>query len=179
MTDHRNKALEVLGYLLVAAVSATGGAMIEAHFDEQTATQIAGLLKKDQDRERGKWEERERGLNETIDSERKARANEIQKRDDHLRAFTVNAGRMRNDLEAQLSESRRDGQSCIANAARTAEAVGAVLDSVGEVVAVAHDLDGENRSLKADNARLAEKLRGWQQRYADSHQRIVVTATKK
>jgi hypothetical protein len=172
----RNAAL-IYG-LCAAMLSFGAGLEVKAYVDQDLARQARAAWAASLDLERNHSAAREAHLNAIIEDERDHHAAALRQRDAHMAAFTSRNVGMRNDLEAMLADSRRSGDACIARAAGIADAVGALLDTVGEGAGLLEEAQRENQRLTEANRKLAGQVAGWQQRYAERTQRITVTAKK-
>jgi hypothetical protein len=169
------------GLVLCAALAVGIGAgmLLQSSMDTDNAKKLATTAQAERERARDTAAARESHLNDIIEQERKRHDEQARARDTHLAAFTSRTVRMRNELTAYLSDSRASADACRANAAGIAEAVGALIDSVGEGAGLLEASAVENRRLAAENRDLAERVRGWQQRYVNGRvQQITVTAKK-
>jgi lambda repressor-like predicted transcriptional regulator len=176
--DGAGKLKLAVGALVVLGLGAGAGMLAQDQMDARLAKATAESIRTDRQRERDAAALREAHLNEIIETERLHHADALRQRDTHLAAFTARTGRMRNELETMLDDSRRSGDACIARAAGIAEAVGALLDAVGEGAGLLEEAQRENQRLAEANRKLASQVAGWQQRYAERTQRITVTAKK-
>ena len=167
-------------YGIIAAALAFGtGLEVKAYIDQGVEAQARAAWSASMERARVAAAEREVRLNQIIEDERSHHADALRQRDTHMAAFTSRTVGMRNELEIMLADSRRSGEACTARAAGIAEAVGALLDAVGEGAGLLEAAQRENQQRAADNRKLATQVAGWQRFDAERRvQRITVTAAK-
>jgi hypothetical protein len=177
----RLTGLEILfGALLMLGAGVGVGVGVEDQLDARQSASTAKLVNADRERERGSWALEKTRLTDTIEQERKHHADENRKRDVHLSAFTSHAARVRDDLQAKLSDSRADGQACIARAAGIAEGIGELAEIAVEGDGLLQEAARENERLAAENGKLGEQIRGLIANYRENHpERVTVTAAKR
>ena len=170
----------VLVYCVLACALSFGvGLEVKAYVDQDLEAQARATWAATMERSRTAAAEREARLNQIIEDERAHHADALRQRDTHMAAFTARNVGMRHDLEAMLADSRSSGERCTARAAGIAEAVGALLDAVGEGAGLLDEAQRENQRLAAENRKLADQVIGWQRFDAERRtQRITVTAKK-
>jgi hypothetical protein len=171
----RNRALELAApALIVAALCASAGSMLQQHHDEAGAARLANETATDRQLERDAAAQREQHLEGLLETQRKDSKRDAEDRHRHMVAFAANAGRLRNELQASLAESRRAGDACARGAAGIAEAAAELLDLAGEGDGLLEAATRENAELAAENQRLARQVTSL---IAYIPQQIVITAS--
>lgn len=158
-------------------VGAGSGMFVQRQMDEKNA--VVALLSASTDRqhERDAAALREKNLNQIIENERRLHVTASKEGHEHLRAFTVHAARVRNELETMLADSRRDKDSCTGRIGRISENVGQLDELLGQSVGLLEDGQIEIGKLKAENGRILDKFR-LLQCYEPGPERITVTGKK-
>jgi hypothetical protein len=160
--------------LIAAALCAAAGSMLQQREDQAQAASLAKEVASDRQRERDAAKEREQHLEGLLDAQRKDMKRDAEDRHRHIVAFAANAGRLRNELQASLAESRRAGDACARGASGIAEAAAELLDLAGEGDGLLEAATRENAELAAENQRLASQVTGL---IAHLPQQVVVTAS--
>src|SRR5258708_13600874 len=136
-TPRRNRALDLmLPALIVASLFVGAGAMLAQHFADREAAKFARDAAAELTRVREAGEQRAAHLEALIDTERKTHARDSGERHDHFLAFTRNASRVRNDLEALLAGSRRANDACSGRIARISDDYAGLDELLAESVSV-------------------------------------------
>jgi hypothetical protein len=177
----RGERLEFLLSIFVVLLIGVGSGMFVQHLMDQ-GTIAATLLSSDADRKRDAEaaDKRERHLAELLQTERDTNAKDASDRHVRSVAFAESAGRVRHQLEADLSDARRVGDACAGRIAAISEDVGELDRLLGRSVGLLEKGQGKIRQLEADNAELSGKLAGWIRWHNEQHpQQITVTASKK
>jgi len=155
------------------------GLEVKAYVDQDRETQARAAWAATMERSRTAAAEREAHLNQIIEDERGHHADALRQRDAYVAAFTARNVGMRHDLEAMLADSRSSGERCTARVAGIAEAVGALLEAVGEGAGLLDEAQRANRRLTAENRKLYDQVVGWQRFDAERRiPRITVKAKK-
>ena len=177
--DNLQRRLRLLTPALIGAALCFGaGSMFQQRVDEKAAAKLALEINADRQRERDTAVQREQHLESLLAVQRRDAKHDSEDRHRHLVAFTANAGRVRNQLQAQLAESERSGDACQRGAAGVAEAAGELLDLAGEGDGLLQEAARENERLATENRKLFTQVTRWQQHYRDGQQVITVTAQR-
>jgi hypothetical protein len=181
-----NRALEYLGMLLLAASLVAGAMMLQSHLDDGTAKQVRDRTDTELKHTREVYEQKLAARDAQLIDEEDKHARKIKEKDEHLSAFTHTTVRVRNDLEALLSDSRRSGAACLTRIDEISGSVGGLLEAVDEGEGLRKEADGLRREaveavgrLEEQNKKLVAQVQEFQQRERDRTQRITVTAKKK
>jgi chromosome segregation ATPase len=169
-----------LGPVLIGAALCVGaGSTLQARSDTGDLEKLRKRLTDQIERERGAHEAQVAYLNLTIETERKRRAADDQKRNAHWRAFTDDAVRVRNELQTMLEASRIAHDACTGRIAAVSEDIGQLDELLGQSVGLLEQGQAEITRLRGENDRLAAQIRGLLEHYAREHpQQITVTAKK-
>ncbi|SRR6266705_430292 len=161
-----NRALELLGPVLILATLFTGGgALVESHFDDAAAAKADRIRTADQLKERTASNEKIALLEGIIRDERNRYAKDTERRHKHDLLAVSDNKRVRFELEAVVSESRTNAQRCSANTDRIAAIAIRALDTIDQAAAGIDELEKRNAAVES-------KLAEWE-RY-DPEQVMVV-----
>jgi hypothetical protein len=165
--------------LILAACFVGVGAIVQSHFDDAAAANLAKEAATDRERTRLVFEEREKHLIGLIDSERKDNARDAANGHRHLASFTAHAARVQHDLEAMLAGSRAANDACTGRIASISEDIGELDQLLEQGAGLLEAGQVEIGRLQEENRSLAAVVAGWQQRYRDEHpESITVTGAK-
>jgi hypothetical protein len=176
----RNRALDLLGPVLLCALLFGAGMLAQGHLDDGTAAGVRASTVAELQRDHEACDLRVAHANETMQTEREHHASENSQRHTSNMAFAAHAARVRDNLQTELDGARREGGACTGRIAAISGDLAELVGLLDEGASLVGEGRSEIKRLESENSRLAEQVRAWQQRYRDTHiEQILVTAPKK
>lgn len=165
--------------LILMAACGAAGSIVTQHFDEQAVAQQAKKWGEEKKRLVEAHTEREKHINDLLETERRDHTRDSENRHHHLVAYTANSKRVRDGLQTQLTDSQRSGESCIRRSADIAATAAELLTLAGEGDGLLQETQRENEGLRVENRKLVKQVTGLVDYHNDTHpQQIVVTSSR-